>query len=49
MRNSLVQQIGRLQQIPFLSSAGIPGQNEIFGAAIKIEGCDIGGWWALNG
>lgn len=48
MRDSLVQQIGRLQQIPILGGAGAPSQNEILSAAIKIEGGNIGGWRAFN-
>lgn len=50
MRDSLVQQIGRLREVPLvaLSGAKAPGQNEISGAAIKIESGDIGGRGALD-
>ena len=48
MRDSLVQQIGCLRQIPSFISVVAPRQNEIFGATIKIERGDIGGGWALD-
>src|SRR4029077_9175698 len=35
--------------MPFFSIAGIPDQNGIFGAAIKIKGCHIASWRALYG
>ncbi len=50
MRDSLIQQIGGLAaNAAFPLAARAPGQNKIFGAAIKIEGGEIGGWRALDG
>ena len=52
MRNSLVQQIGCLQQIFFPSSGIGPvdhGQNNSFGAMIKIERIEISCGWSSNG
>ncbi len=48
MRDSLIQQIGCPQQIPFVISV-VQDQNEILGPSVKIEGCDIGRWCSLNG
>ena len=48
MCNSLVQQIGRLEQISFLITAEIPGEHGILGAAIKIKRSEIGGWRSFN-
>ena len=47
MRDSLIQQIGGLEEIPSLKGI-MPGE-QIFGAAIKIEGGEIGCRWSLNG
>ena len=51
VRDSLVQQIGRLQEVTlvFLISAEAPSQNEIFGAAVKLKSGEIEGWWSLDG
>ena len=51
MRDSLVQQIGRLEQISLSLVRWSPQQypEEILGAVIKIESSEIGCWWALNG
>src|SRR5882724_7618668 len=51
MRDSLVQQIGRLEQTRFPGSGGAHDgiQKKIFGAVIKIERTKIGRWWALDG
>jgi hypothetical protein len=48
MRDSLGQQIGRLQQIPLRAPCKGRSQKKVFGAAIKIEGGEISGWWAFN-
>src|SRR4029453_10340226 len=49
--DSLIQQIGRLEQtrLPGASRAHNSIQKKSFGAAIKIEGSEIGCWWSLNG
>ena len=51
MRDSLVQQIGRLEQIRFPGSGRAHNsiQKKIFGAVIKIKRSEIGCWWLLNG
>ena len=48
-RDSLVQQIGRLQQIGFPMTAGKRRQKKIFGVRVEIERCDIGRRAAFNG
>src|SRR5215831_10917392 len=49
MRDSLVQQIGRLQQIPSLIRGVVPGENQILGATVEIESDQIGRWCVLDG
>src|SRR5262249_24509188 len=48
MRDSLVQQIGRLQHIPSLIRRVVPSENEILGATVEIESGQIGSWCVLN-
>src|SRR6266571_3729656 len=44
-RDSLVQQIDRLEGFP----PGAYRQKNSFGARVKVEGCEVGGWLALDG
>src|SRR5205809_7856061 len=46
-RDSLVQQIDRLEAIRF--PPGAYRQKNIFGARVKVEGYEVGGWLALDG
>ena len=48
MRDSLVQQIDRLQQILFPALGEAGGQKKVFRAAVKIKGGDIRSWRALD-
>src|SRR5262249_6754796 len=49
MHDSLIQKIGRIQQI--CSSANIRAchQKKILGATVKVESGEISGWLSLNG
>ena len=49
VRNSLIQQICGLDQIVCPLKGVTPGENKIFGAAVKIEGSDIRSWRTLDG
>ena len=46
--HSLIRQIRGLQQTVCSLKRVTPGENEIFGAAVKIEGSDISSWRALD-
>src|SRR5439155_25639297 len=47
-RDSLVQQISRLQQLLLPTNATARRQKKIFGASVEIEAGEIGGWWSLD-
>src|SRR4029450_7336680 len=54
MRNSLVKEIGSVQQIFFVASVvtiacNNRGQKKIFGTAIEVERGEVNGWRELDG